>query len=324
MTALSAARDLRAFLARHGARDVASASVVLEGLRAVVPSDCAAVSVWDPVAGRHRTLASSFPDDVGAFLDDRMHTDPLFSVVRADGGPVRVRDIPERRRRGPVFDAVIGPLGFRDGVTQCLFSADGRYVGMVNASTLDARHPDDDAVALLTLLGHDLAAALDPLPGPGWTVGRPADGRSGELLLTADGRVVPLSPAARPDLLRAGAPLLALARTARRAVEYRLLVQGSAVHEVELHRTGTDVVVIHREVDPPHGLTARELQVLAGLADGLTNAEIGERLGIGARTVGTHVEHALAKTGSRNRVAAAATAARWGLIGSPTRARVPR
>ncbi len=49
------------------------------------------------------------------------------------------------------------------------------------------------------------------------------------------------------------------------------------------------------------GVTAREMDVLALIADGLSNAEIGERLYISARTVEKHVEKLLAKTGTRTR-----------------------
>ena len=50
------------------------------------------------------------------------------------------------------------------------------------------------------------------------------------------------------------------------------------------------------------------------MGHGLSNTENGVRLGIGARPVATHVEHVLARTGTRNRAAAAGLAARWGLL----------
>jgi non-specific serine/threonine protein kinase len=54
------------------------------------------------------------------------------------------------------------------------------------------------------------------------------------------------------------------------------------------------------------GLTARELQVTALVADGLTNREIGARLRISERTVDSHVQHAIAKLGFRSRAQIAA------------------
>ncbi|MEV4345857.1 response regulator transcription factor [Actinoplanes sp. NPDC049596] len=53
---------------------------------------------------------------------------------------------------------------------------------------------------------------------------------------------------------------------------------------------------------PVEGLTAREQDVLRLVGEGLSNAEIGERLHIGVTTVKTHITALMAKTGSPNRV----------------------
>ena len=65
----------------------------------------------------------------------------------------------------------------------------------------------------------------------------------------------------------------------------------------------------------PAGLTARELEVLALLADGLRNAQIAERLFVSAKTVDHHVSAILRKLDVRTRGEAGAAAARLGLIG---------
>jgi DNA-binding CsgD family transcriptional regulator len=49
------------------------------------------------------------------------------------------------------------------------------------------------------------------------------------------------------------------------------------------------------------GVTAREMEVLDLVAEGLSNAEIGQRLYISPRTVEKHVEKLLARTGTRTR-----------------------
>ncbi|MGN6565662.1 MAG: ATP-binding protein, partial [Thermomicrobiales bacterium] len=58
----------------------------------------------------------------------------------------------------------------------------------------------------------------------------------------------------------------------------------------------------------PHGLTAREVEVLRLVAAGKTNREIAATLSLSERTINLHVTHILTKTASSNRAAAAAFA----------------
>jgi DNA-binding CsgD family transcriptional regulator len=70
-------------------------------------------------------------------------------------------------------------------------------------------------------------------------------------------------------------------------------------------------------VPPPgrgDGLSAREIQILGLVAQGLSNREIGATLVISEHTAANHIRSILRKTGSANRTEAASYAHRQGLI----------
>ncbi|WP_329619996.1 LuxR C-terminal-related transcriptional regulator [Streptomyces sp. NBC_01255] len=236
--------------ARSATSGAAGVDTVLAALSEVIAYDHASLARWDPLRRCHTTLAGSYPDDATAYIETRLHRDPVFPVLRGpDRGGLWLRDVPRRLlAASPGFQEVLSPLGIEDGVAQCLFAADGRYVGMLNVSTRGPRRTPDPARAVVTLLTEALAAAVDA---------------------------------------RAAAPSQELAAP----------TEGGARR--------------------PGGLSPRELQVLAELTAGRTNREIAERLYITPRTVGTHIEHILAKLDLPNRAAAAARAAAWGIEPSP-------
>lgn len=67
---------------------------------------------------------------------------------------------------------------------------------------------------------------------------------------------------------------------------------------------------------PPDGLTARETEVLALVAEGLSNPEIARTLHVSTATVKTHINNLFAKAGLRDRAQAIHYAFRHG-IGRP-------
>ena len=75
-------------------------------------------------------------------------------------------------------------------------------------------------------------------------------------------------------------------------------------------------IAVQESSRPPTTLTARELEVLALVAAGHTNREIGDRLFISEKTASVHVTHAMDKLGALSRYEAAAAATRLGLLES--------
>jgi len=154
-----------------------------------------------------------------------------------------------------------------------------------------------------------------------------ADGRA-RLALRADGRLIWVSPAARRMLaghLGRGRSLPAalvekvrqLAGGSANAAELQFVAAGAARVRATLQTaqasTGELFVVIG--LRSPSGalpdefrerfrLTVAEADVLSGLAEGLSNAQIAARRFVSIATVRTHVAHVLSKLGVRSRLQA--------------------
>jgi DNA-binding NarL/FixJ family response regulator len=80
-----------------------------------------------------------------------------------------------------------------------------------------------------------------------------------------------------------------------------LLESGSQNHASTVPR-------ISEEAARQFGLTRREFEVLCRIAEGKSNAEIGETIGAATRTVDKHVEHIFDKLAVKTRTAAVARA----------------
>jgi DNA-binding NarL/FixJ family response regulator len=129
--------------------------------------------------------------------------------------------------------------------------------------------------------------------------------------------------------LRAGASgfLLKDVPPAELIAGVRTVAQGDAVVSPRVTRRLLEEYA-HHLPDPaaPPGLpavmddlTERELEVLLALADGLSNAEIAQRLFLSEATVKSHVGRLLTKLGLRDRVQAVVLAFQTGLV-RPTEA----
>jgi len=120
---------------------------------------------------------------------------------------------------------------------------------------------------------------------------------------------------ARPALTPA--PALAGAASAPAATAPPVGPAAPAVEPAGADPTSV-VVPAQRESEPAPprrpALTERELQVLHGMADGKSNAEIGRDLFVSEDTVKTHARRLFRKLGARDRAHAVASGFRTGLV----------
>ena len=68
-----------------------------------------------------------------------------------------------------------------------------------------------------------------------------------------------------------------------------------------LDRSNPDRSSLDRSLEP--SVSEREIEIIALVAQGLTNQEIAQALTISKRTVDNHVSNIFTKTGAKNRVA---------------------
>ena len=115
------------------------------------------------------------------------------------------------------------------------------------------------------------------------------------------------------EALRAGARGFLTKDSGAEEIERAIaaVVRGEAVIDPAVQHHLVEAVAAKPEL--PHGLTPREAEVLALIAQGLSNGEIATRLFVSEATVKSHVNHLFAKTGVRDRAQAVTYAYRHGL-----------
>ncbi len=94
----------------------------------------------------------------------------------------------------------------------------------------------------------------------------------------------------------------------------RSQVDSSARAGIEALATQCRRIVADQADREAFRLSGREHQVLALVAQGLSNAEIADELLVSKRTVATHLENIFAKTGTRSRVRVAVRATELGVL----------
>jgi len=142
-------------------------------------------------------------------------------------------------------------------------------------------------------------------------------------VLLAEGQAEEALPVLREACRRwyeLGAAYDAAGTCVRLAEAYRALGDAvSAAAEVERAKAAYERLGVHPPVwESPDGLTPRECEVLALVADGRSNRQIGEALYISDRTVARHLTNIFHKIGVTSRTQAARYAIDRGVTTAPT------
>lgn len=197
-----------------------------------------------------------------------------------------------------VRDGLVTLLGLLPGITVVGAAADG-----AEALALVAEHAPDVLLTDLRMPGTDGVEATRRVRAehPGTAV----------VVLTTyvdDEAVVPALRAGAAGWLSKDADAEAIGRALRSAADGQTTLDPAA-----LSRLMTPAPPETVPETPPDGLTPREVEVLALIAEGLSNQQIARRLVVGEATVKTHVNHLFAKAGLRDRAQAVRYAYRHGL-----------
>ncbi len=193
---------------------------------------------------------------------------------------------------------------YRDGVVGTLRSAGLDVVGEASIAR--------DAVRLVRQHAPDLALFDVAMPGDGIAAAREARAASPGtriVMLTVsedeDDLVAAIEAGVAGYVLKgvAGRELVAILRQVAGGDRY----VSSRLAFAALHRRG------EVQLDPLKDLTERERVILDLVSQGLSNAEIGERLTIAEKTVKHYMTAVLSKLGARSRVEAALIGYKAGL-----------
>lgn len=160
------------------------------------------------------------------------------------------------------------------------------------------------AKAMMLVLSQPFGRGTDALAGAMSRAGRPGlpPSQLGQGLVGGVGATRPVSP---PNV---GRPPVGPAGRLGAAMPAPLAAPLAAA--VPQQRSDVAAEPPRRRAD----LTERELQVLHGMADGKSNAEIGRELFVSEDTVKTHARRLFRKLGARDRAHAVAAAFRAGLV----------
>jgi len=304
------------------------AEEVLEELSSLIPYAAADFAAIDPLSGDLVQLARrGYSDETLAGLRDTKFFETIDVLnLRTTGRPTRMQDVPGDPLDTWVIGEVLAPAGYREGLTMCLRTKDGRVTGVINLSTETSKDPSDLATESIGFLCHALGGIADVTQSNRWIERLSGSGKTA-VGLNVKGDVVSFSRDVdeelfhpQSDLLRAVKAFVAQKNSGSFIWPTNGLEDGwFKVSVIPITDWMHDLVaVITLEAAELNELSHRELEVLTLAARGYSNREIGATLFISDRTVQSHIEHTLVKMSAPNRAAAAATATRRGWLLGPS------
>jgi DNA-binding CsgD family transcriptional regulator len=250
--------------------------------------------------------------------DDFSATDPAWLRMRhVDPRPLRMQDTPYDFFSGRSYLEVLGPAGYKEGLTMCLFGSSGRYTGALHLNVENRRELSPKGRDMLHAVQTPLADMVNQLHAPEALARTLDPGCAAAVLvhgqwLQLEGR--PLEPFNGVDGERLAASVAAALDT--RIREGRFLWQShesSELKSIYFVECGAAALVAIYPGVPEHPFTLREIEVLSHIANGLSNREIARALSRSERTITTHVEHIMKKLDAASRVQVATYALRHGL-----------
>lgn len=208
-----------------------------------------------------------------------------------------------------VRDGLVTILGAMDGVRVAGAAADG-----AEAVALAARHGADVVLMDLRMPGMDGVEATRAL-----RAGNPSPAVMVLTTYTDDDSILAALEAGAAGYLTKNASAADIRRAIEAAATGHAMLDSRAAARL-VHAASRDARGQDAQGGPlPDGLTEREGQVLALIAQGLSNTEIAATLYVTRSTVKTHINQIFAKTGSRDRPQAIVYAHQHGITAPPER-----
>lgn len=289
---------LRLGLEAAGARDRREfASVALAGLDELVPNDVGTYNEIDSARGEAQVFVHPETLELDTPTFNRwLHQHPLIGHYRdtGDGRALKISDFLDADgfHALDLYAEFFGPLGIEHQMVMTLPSRQPHVIGIaLNRCNRDFDERERERLNALRphlALAHRRIVEREELETRVEALERGIDALGeGIVLLAPDGRIQHASARARELVGQV------LGTELRDRLPERL--DGLYVRRVG-GEAETGVIVLSRTPPPEaHGLTPRELEVLASIADGLTAAQVGTALGISVRTVEQHLANVYEK-----------------------------